>query len=114
MKKLLSVLLVLALALSMGVAAFAEDALDGEGATLTLALRAGTYAEVIKECLPAFENAYNVKTDVLELSEDDLHSKVALDAINSEGAYDLCMVDGSWMAEYTSSNILLNLTDGTS
>ena len=111
MKKLMSVLLALALVLSMGFAALAEEPLDGEGATLTLALRGGTYSEVIKQCVPAFEEAHNVKIDVLELAEDDLHSKLALDAANSEGAYDLCMVDGSWMAEFTSSGVLANLTE---
>ena len=77
--------------------------------TLTLALRAGTYAEVIKKCLPAFEAKHNVKTEVLELAEDDLHSKLALDAANSAGAYDLCMVDGSWMAEFSSNGVLADL-----
>lgn len=81
-----------------------------EGATLTLALRAGTYAEVIKECLPQFEKDNNVTCEVLELEEDDLHSKVALDAVNKDGSYDLCMVDGSWMAEYTAGGVLANLT----
>ena len=81
-----------------------------EGTTLTLALRAGTYAEVIKECLPQFEKDNNVTCEVLELEEDDLHSKVALDAVNKDGSYDLCMVDGSWMAEYTAGGVLANLT----
>ncbi|MFR6662133.1 MAG: extracellular solute-binding protein [Gemmiger sp.] len=77
---------------------------------LTLILRSGTYADVIKDCLPAFEKENNVKCEVLELSEDDLHSKIALDAMNKDGAYDLCMVDGSWMAEFTSNEVLADLT----
>ena len=85
-------------------------AADGETTTLTLALRAGTYSEVIKECLPQFEEDNNVTCEVLELEEDDLHSKVALDSVNKDGAYDLCMVDGSWMAEYTSGGVLADLT----
>ena len=79
-------------------------------AVLTLALRNGTYSNVIRQCLPAFEAEYNVVCNVLELSEDSLHSQVASDARNEIGAYDLCMVDGSWMAEYTSNNVLTNLT----
>lgn len=86
----------------------ADKTADAE--TLTLALRAGTYAEVIKECLPQFEEDNNVTCEVLELEEDDLHSKVALDAVNKDGSYDLCMVDGSWMAEYTAGGVLANLT----
>ena len=80
-------------------------------ARLTLALRAGTYSEVIKSCLPKFELDYNVECSVLELGEDALHSLVANDSANPEGSYDFCMVDGSWMAEYTSKGILQNLSD---
>ena len=105
MKKVLSMILVLVLAMAMFAFASAEET------TLTLALRSGTYAEVIKQCLPEFEAKHNVKTEVLELAEDDLHSKLALDASNKEGAYDLCMVDGSWMAEFTANGVLANLTE---
>ena len=82
-----------------------------EATKLTLILRAGTYADVIKECLPAFEAENNVTCEVQELSESDLYSGIALDAINSAGTYDLCMVDGSWMAEFTESGVLANLTE---
>lgn len=74
---------------------------DGSPTTLNLILRAGAYADVIKECLPKFEEEHNVKCEVQELSESDLYSGIALDAINQKGSYDLCMVDGSWMAEFT-------------
>ena len=82
-----------------------------EPTKLTLILRGGTYADVIKECLPAFEAEHNVTCEVLDLAEDDLHSKIALDAMNKEGAYDLCMVEGSWMAEFTANNVLANLSE---
>ena len=44
-------------------------ALDKPAATLTLALRAGTYADVIKSCLPAFQQQHNVICTVLEIGE---------------------------------------------
>ena len=78
---------------------------------LSLILRGGTYADVIKECLPAFEAEHNVVCEVQELSEGDLYSGIALDAINDKGSYDLCMVDGSWMAEFTENGVLANLTE---
>ena len=78
---------------------------------MTLALRGGTYADVIKECLPTFEAENNVSIEVLDLGEDDLHSGIALDAINATGTYDLVMVDGSWMAEFTANGVLANLTE---
>lgn len=80
-------------------------------ATLTLALRAGTYADVIKNCLPAFEAEHNVLCTVLELTEEGLHADVAGDSQRKTGAYDLCMVDGSWMAEYTAKGVLANLSE---
>lgn len=78
-------------------------------ATITLALRSGVYADVIKKILRKFEYDNNVLCEVLELGEDELHSKVSADAVNANGAYDFCMVDGSWMAEYTAKNVLANL-----
>ena len=87
------------------------DAASGEGVTLTIAARGGTYAEVIKAAIPAFEQENGCKVEVLELEGDDLHSKLALDAPNAEGAYDLAMVDGSWVAEFTENNVAANLTE---
>lgn len=77
-------------------------------AKLTLALRSGTYSDVIKNCLPKFEKQFNIQCDVVELSEDELHNKIAND---TSGTYDFCMVDGSWMAEYTAKKLLTNLSD---
>lgn len=82
----------------------------GEPTKLTLILRGGTYGEVLQKALPAFEEKHNVKTEVLLLSFDDLHTKIALDAPNAEGQYDLAMVDGSWMAEFTENNVLADLS----
>lgn len=96
---------------STAEASSTEDAASGETTTLNLVLRGGTYAEVIKECLPAFEEEYNVKCEVQELEEGDLYTNISTDAINAEGSYDLCMVDGSWMAEFTEYGVLANLTD---
>ncbi len=80
-------------------------------ATLTLALREGTYADVIEESLIDFEEQTHILCEVQKLGEDELHSGVAEDAANETGAYDLCMVDGSWMAEYTAKDVLLNLSE---
>ncbi len=87
------------------------DNTSAEPTQMTLILRGGTYAEALKASLPDFEAEHNVKIDVQELSFDDLHTGIALDAVNSTGAYDLCMVDGSWMAEFTENNVLANLSE---
>lgn len=85
-------------------------AASGDATKLTLILRGGTYADVIKKALPEFEKANNCTCEVLDLAFDDLHSKIALDAANQKGAYDFCMVDGSWMAEFTANKVLANLS----
>ncbi len=83
----------------------------GDSDHLTLALRAGTYSEVIKQCLPDFEAQYGVTCEVLELGEEELHNAIMNDSVNSRGEYDLCMVDGSWMAEFMSEGVLSCLSD---
>lgn len=77
---------------------------------ITLALRAGIYADVIESCLPEFELEHNVKCSVLKLSEDALHKRVATAAVPGNPPMELCMVDGSWMAECTSKNALMSLS----
>lgn len=110
LKSVISILLIAALSLeTTGCQTTQESAKK----TITLALRSGVYSEVIKECLPAFEEEHNVKCEVLELEEDELHSGIADDgeAKKEGGSYDLVMVDGSWMAEFTRNHILANLTE---
>lgn len=78
---------------------------------LTLALRSGVYSEAIKSCLATFEEENQVICDVLELGEEELHSGILAEVQKSEGAYDLCMVDGSWKAEMAENKALLNLSN---
>lgn len=117
MKKVIAMALALTMALGMtacgggGGSSSGEDSSSGGSTELNLILRAGTYADVIKECLPAFEEEHSVTCNVQELSESDLYSGIALDAINADGSYDLCMVDGSWMAEFTENGVLANLSE---
>ena len=105
MKKI-AVVLSLLLALCLCSAVLADDP-----ETLTLILRAGTYADVLKEAIPAFEEANNCKIEFSEETFDDLHTKIALDAVNAEGAYDVLMLDGTWMTEFTENGVLANLSD---
>ena len=105
MKKI-AVVLSLLLALCLFSTVLAEDP-----QTLTLILRAGTYAEVLKQAIPAFEEANNCKIEFSEETFDDLHTKIALDAVNAEGAYDVLMLDGTWMTEFTENGVLANLSE---
>ncbi len=78
---------------------------------LSLALREGTYADVIEECITEFEEDTHIYCELHKLGEDELHSGILNDAEKEQGTYDLCMIDGSWMAEYTENRVLLNLSD---
>ncbi len=89
----------------------AADTASGETVNMTLILRAGSYADALTFALPEFEAEHNVNIDVQELSFDDLYTGIALDSQNATGTYDLCMVDGSWMAEFTENGVLANLSD---
>ncbi len=114
MKKLLALVLALVMALSL-VACSSSTATQPaandskEPTKMTIALRAGAYGDAIKSCLPAFEEANNVKIEAMELSEDDLHSAIALDATNATGSYDFVMADASWMAEFANAGVLADL-----
>ena len=77
---------------------------------ITIALRAGIYSDVIEYCLPEFEIANNVKCNVEKLSEDGLHKKVASASEKGAEAIELCMVDGSWMAECAAKGSLMELS----
>ena len=78
---------------------------------MTLILRGGAYGESLEASLAPFEAEHNVDIEVMLMSFDDLHTGIALDAVNEVGTYDLCMVDGSWMAEFTENNVLANLSE---
>jgi len=87
-----------------------EETYDDGLPVLTLALRSGIYSDVIRESVLNFEEREKVHCKILELSEDELHSGIADDAANEKGAYDLCMVDGSWMADFTDKGVLTDLS----
>ena len=91
MKKALSLILALAMALSLAACGGSKTETPADSSTpadstpsnettnMTLILRGGTYAEALKAALPDFEAEHNVKIDVQELSFDDLHTGIALD-----------------------------------
>lgn len=83
---------------------------ETETVVLRLALREGSYANVVKQSLEAFEIEHNVKCEILELTEEELRSTVE-ESKENPGSVDLCMVDGSWVTEFTEKDLLLNLSD---
>lgn len=78
---------------------------------LTIAVRSGVYAEVIKKCIPGFEEETGITCEIVEFSEDDLRENLLNDSVNKNGIYDLCMIDGSLVAEFLSDGILADLSE---
>ena len=76
---------------------------------LNLALREGTYSEVVKKGVTSFEEKYGITCNIFEYSETDLHDIVVGDKKSED--IDLYMVDGSWVAECVSKDRLLCLDD---
>ena len=117
LKKFTSVILILIMTVSLvscGLQKKPDPVLtvDPDTAThITLALRSGIYVDAIESCLIPFEEENRIICDIVELGEEELHSGIINDAANSSGTYDLCMVDGSWMAEFTSKDVLMNLSE---
>ena len=115
-KRILCIILISAMllgTLSCGKNQKGQSASNVDPATaehITLALRSGVYSDAIKSCLVPFEEENQVICDVLELGEEELHSGIIEESKKSEGAYDLCMVDGSWKAEMAANEALLNLS----
>ncbi len=103
-KRLTGMILALSLALTM-IGCGEKEHTD----KLVLALRAGMYTEAIKNVLPAFEAEHGVTCEIFELTEDELYTYVLNDSVMKNGAYDLCMVDGSWVAEFVAENVMADL-----
>ncbi|MCR5154578.1 MAG: sugar ABC transporter substrate-binding protein, partial [Lachnospiraceae bacterium] len=99
------------LAISMLLLCACGEESSNEDNKLVLALRAGVYSEVIKECLPQFEELYNVECEVKEFSEEELRQEIINDSLNKNGMYDICMVDGSWVGQFFAESVLANLSE---
>ena len=65
----------------------------------------------MKAALPEFEKENNCEIETLDMSFPMCSYGITFNAASKEGTYDLCMVDGSWMAEFTENNVLANLSD---
>ena len=119
MKRTLTLALALTTALSLTAcgggetssAGSAGSSGSGEPTKMTLILRGGAYGESLQAMLEPFAEEHNVEFEVLLQEFDALHTGIALDAVNETGTYDLCMVDGSWMAEFTANGVLANLSE---
>ncbi len=105
MKKTLG-LLIAVLVAAMIVAGFAPAPQE----TLTVAARGGTHVDVMNAVKADFEKENNCTVNILGLESADLQQKIALDAANSTGEFDVIMSDDPWITELAESGVLADLT----
>lgn len=109
MKKLSILTLIITVLITFTGCAYTGTKKPKATTELNLALREGTYAEVVKAGVSAFEKEYGISCNVYEYSESDLHD-IVMGKQKSE-PMDLYMVDGSWIAECVAKERLLCLDD---
>ncbi|MBO7362453.1 MAG: sugar ABC transporter substrate-binding protein, partial [Lachnospiraceae bacterium] len=66
---------------------------------------------MIKKCIPGFEEETGITCEIVEFSEEELRENLLNDSVNKNGIYDLCMIDGSWVAEFMAGGILTDLSE---
>lgn len=114
MKKLLSLLLALAMVLSMAACGTSEPApteapkvevppteyLPFEGDTLTVLCLSGAQADAARSMTAEFEAVTGAKVEVIDYSYEELHEQVLLDLTSYIGAYDVITIDSQWDGEF--------------
>ena len=78
--------------------------------TITIAARDGSHTDVINAVKADFEAENNCTVNVVSLSADDIRSTSIEDSKNSNGIYDIIMIDDPLMPEYVEKKIIRNLT----
>ena len=114
MKKWLTLLLTVAIALSMAACGTSEPAateasteaalpteyLPYEGETLTVLYMSGSHAETALAMVPEFEAVTGAKVEVVEYPYEELHEEILLDLISYVGTYDVINMDSRWDGEF--------------
>ncbi|MBD3307664.1 extracellular solute-binding protein [candidate division KSB3 bacterium] len=78
---------------------------------IVIAGRDGTYGEALQVAVDAYkEQNPDVEIELLKLPYAGLMDKVVIDLKESTGAYDLLMMDDTWVTGFGSANWLTNLT----
>ncbi len=88
----------------------ADSTTSSSKTTITIAARDGSHSDVINAVKNNFEQENNCVVNVIPLSANDIHDTVIEDISNTEGKYDIIMIDDPLMPEYIEKNVLQNLT----
>ena len=79
---------------------------------LVIAGRDGSYGDALQFAVDAYKKANaDVEIELLKLPYAGLMEKVVIDLKEATGAYDLLMMDDTWVTGFASANWLTNLTE---
>lgn len=115
MKKWISILLILAVMLSMAACGVDQpepvatapkaeipptEYLPYEGETLTVLYMSGSHADAARAIVPEFEAETGAKVEVVDFSYEELYEQSLLDLVSYIGTYDVINIDARWDGEF--------------
>lgn len=108
--------LMVVLSMITGLAIFTgagvESLAQGEGIKLLIAGRDGTYGKAMQLAVDAYlEENPRADIELLKLPYAGLSEKVVIDLKEATGAYDVMMMDDTWVAGFAAAGWIANLTE---
>lgn len=104
--RLLTLGLILAVLLSLGVGAHARD-----GITINILMETVPDTEFIQELLPRFEEETGITVNIETLTYVAIRERLLPQFVAPQGAYDVIVVDKQWVGEFVGADWLLPLDD---
>jgi multiple sugar transport system substrate-binding protein len=92
MKKLLSLAVCFLVILSFSVFASAQ--------TVTVAVHSGHHATPWYDETPTLKEKYGIDLNVVEITADEIYSRVVLELTQQTGAYDIVQYNSAWIGDY--------------
>jgi len=100
----LAVVLVLVAGLVIFIGAGIGSLAQGEGIKLVIGGRDGTYGEAMQLAVDAYlEENPGADIELLILPYASLYEKVVIDLKEASGAYDIIMMDDTWIAAFAAA-----------
>ena len=104
---LAAIIIVIIVVIGIGVWAYYSQ--QAPPKKLVVLARSGTYAEGLKVAAQEYQKLKGVEVVVQELGYKELHDKLATEAIEKTGAFDVVMMDDPWLAEFASQGFLVDI-----
>jgi len=104
--RLLTLGLILAALLSLGVGVSAQD-----GVTINILMETVPDTDFVQELLPRFEEETGIKVNIETLTYVAIRERLLPQFVAPQGAYDVIVVDKQWVGEFVGADWLLPLDD---